>query len=382
MLINYNQSIVQKELDEWVNVLSPYLTGSDCSLLLGNYSKAYSITDASINPNKQKEFHQYLHNWSVDNCFEFVLSPHHSGTGNTNNNDTDEKESENMNTDNFYGYNSPLFAAYDPLELGHSRISSALQCVMWPNMTRNPPKPRPGGSGSILGSKLTTNQPLLSTNNVSEEKVTEQKEKQTVSTTNDDNNAGVMEEKDQFRKHDKVKLIGLKSKEHWNGKIAEIMGPFSKTKKRWPVELTYNNEPKKALIQTKNLVLEKKGPRWNQSAKKKAVIQPNTVAKVEETVDEEKVIENTTDIVVEVEDKDDVGLESKMSSFQSLLDEMQQVRSDAKSGKLTDEERRSRAAETAMKLMSYMGLDNEDPNGLFDEMDNEIADNSNQNENE
>ena len=369
-------------MDEWVNVLSPYLTGSDCSLLLGNYSKAYSITDSSINPNKQKEFHQYLHNWSVDNCFEFVPSPYYPGNTGTNNNDSDEKE--NANDNNFYGHNSPLFASYDPLELGHSRISSALQCVMWPNMTRNPPKPRAGGSGSILGSRLTTNQPLLSTNNVSEEKVSEQKKKENEEDKDKDKNKGVLEEKDQFRKYDKVKLIGLKSKDHWNGKIAEIKGPFSKTKKRWPVELTDDNETKKALIQTKNLLLHKKGPRWKKPPKNDQETKPKTVAKVDESMDEEKVIENsnTTDVVVEVEDKDDIGLESKMSSFQSLLDEMQQVRSDAKSGKLTDEERRSRAAETAMKLMSYMGLDNEDPNELLNEMDNEMQESANQNENE
>ena len=80
-------------MDQWLDVLSPYLSGSECSLLLGNYSKSYSITDASINPNKQKEFHQYLHNWSVDNCFEFVPSPFFSNDNDASSspNDDDEK---------------------------------------------------------------------------------------------------------------------------------------------------------------------------------------------------------------------------------------------------------------------------------------------------
>ena len=368
------------------------MSGSECSLLLGNYSKSYSINDASINPNKQKEFHQYLHNWSVDNCFEFVPSPFFSNDSNTlssfQNDDSDEKMKNDDN--NFYGHNSPLFASYDPLELGHSRISSALQCVMWPNMTRNPPKPRGGGrgNGSLLGSlgTLTSRsnstiqpQPLLSTNNISEEK-----EKVNENDKMEENS--ILDEKDQFKKNDKVKLIGLKSKQHWNGKIAEIVGSFSKSKKRWPVELMDDNQLKKALIQTKNLVLEKKGPRWKNKVKKVATKEKNetektkTVTKVDDDngADQKNVTES--ELVVDIEDDEerDVGLENKMSNFQSLIDEMQQVRSDAKSGLLSDEERRSRAAETAMKLMSYMGLDSEDPNELL----NEMNDNENENEEE
>ena len=143
---------------------------------------------------------------------------------------------------------------------------------MWPNMTRNPPKPRGTGrgNGSLLGSLATLSsrnnstiqpQPLLSTNNISEEKVNENDKA-------DIEENSILGEKDQFKKHDKVKLIGLKSKQHWNGKIAEIVGSFSKTKKRWPVELMDDNQLKKALIQTKNLVLEKKGPRWKNKVKK------------------------------------------------------------------------------------------------------------------
>jgi len=49
-----------------------------------------------------------------------------------------------------------------------------------------------------------------------------------------------------------------------------------------------------------------------------------------------------------------------MGSFQSLIDEMQSVRNEAKSGKLTDEERRKKAADTAMRLLSYMGLEDGD----------------------
>merc|ERR1712154_602501 len=56
-------------------------------------------------------------------------------------------------------------------------------------------------------------------------------------------------------------------------------------------------------------------------------------------------------------ENDAQSVEHQIGSFQSLIDEMQTVRNDAKSGKLTDEERRQKAADTALKLMSYMGLE-------------------------
>mmetsp|Transcript_20632 Transcript_20632/g.32850 ORF Transcript_20632/g.32850 Transcript_20632/m.32850 type:complete len:455 (-) Transcript_20632:69-1433(-) len=366
--LNEPQNVVEKELNEWVDALSPYLSSSECSLLLGNYVSPYSrLDDGSLDSHrqsKQKEFHQYLHSWSVDNCFEFVPSPYlHT--------ETDEK----MNTDNFYAPSSPLFASYDSMELGHSRISSALQCVMWPNLTRNPPKQaRP---------KLASNtpiQPLLSgANNDNEEQSTNenqrdehQKQQQSANQTESNQEQPLqqeLKEEDKFRKHDRVKLFGLQSKQHWNGKIAEIVGPFSRTKRRWPVELKEDestNEIKKALIQTKNLVLEKKGPRWNEQTEQKETHKIITdggseVAKHENGRSEESKNEEEMP-----EDVGDRVLENKMSSFQALIDEMQQVRSDAKSGKLTDQERRDRAAETAMKLMSYMGLDEE---GLNEQSD-------------
>eukprot|EP01084_Bolivina_argentea_P186601 321605_1 len=63
----------------------------------------------------------------------------------------------------------------------------------------------------------------------------------------------------QFKKGDKVVVKGLKSKQNWNGKTAEIIGAFSKSKQRWPValELMKNNEKmiQKVLIKIENLSL-------------------------------------------------------------------------------------------------------------------------------
>eukprot|EP01084_Bolivina_argentea_P041586 76750_1 len=64
-----------------------------------------------------------------------------------------------------------------------------------------------------------------------------------------------------FKNGDRVKLIDLKSKDHWNGLIGYIVGSFSKSKKRWPVEVIEdidgNMRKQKALLKETNLV------RWN-----------------------------------------------------------------------------------------------------------------------
>ena len=80
------------------------------------------------------------------------------------------------------------------------------------------------------------------------------------SVSNDDEKA---EEKSQFRKHDKVILKGLRSKPHWNNIVAKIIGPFSESRKRWPVQLVYDNEKHQALIKTNNLVLKLAGSGWS-----------------------------------------------------------------------------------------------------------------------
>merc|ERR1712154_546524 len=132
--------------------------------------------------------------------------------------------------------------------------------------------------------------------------------------------------------------IGLKSKAHWNGCTAHIVGAFSVSKQRWPVEVTLNDgQTKKALIRSSNLKR----------------IEPNSNADEKETQMENKQSEKEkgTDDVSE-----DVALEASMGGFQSLIDEMHRVRKAAVSGQLTDDERRRMAAETAMKLAPFMGL--------------------------
>merc|ERR1712154_183836 len=160
--MNESHSVIEQQLNEWFDVLSPFLSLSDCNLLIGNYVCPYLT---SLNEERQRKFHKFLHEWSVDNCFEFVPSPFVSE------------------------YKSPLFACSAVSELSHCRIESALQCVMWPNMQRNVPSEK------------------------------EQKE----------NN--------EYRKGDKVRIHGLKSKPNWNGKIGEVVGRFSRKKERWPIKV-------------------------------------------------------------------------------------------------------------------------------------------------
>ena len=72
---------------------------------------------------------------------------------------------------------------------------------------------------------------------------------------NDDDDLKV-EEKNLFHKNDKVILKGLKSKPEWNDIVAEIVGPFSDSRQRWPVKLIYDNKIQQALIRTANLELK------------------------------------------------------------------------------------------------------------------------------
>merc|ERR1712154_474339 len=172
--MNESHSVIEQQLNEWFDVLSPFLSLSDCNLLIGNYVCPYLT---SLNEERQRKFHKFLHEWSVDNCFEFVPSPFASE------------------------HKLPLFASSDMNELSHYRIESALQCVMWPNMQRN-----------VSSSKKQNNKtrPLLSSMSEENEQKNEKKD--------DDF------ENNQFRKGDKVRIDGLKSKPNWNGKMGEVVG--------------------------------------------------------------------------------------------------------------------------------------------------------------
>eukprot|EP01083_Nonionella_stella_P072204 194507_1 len=336
LVLNLNQShhLVQKDLDRWIGALSPYSSLSECNLLIGNYAACSSSN--TINKEKRKEYHQHLHNWSVDHLFEFVPSPFQT------------------KQDVFFGPNSSLFATYDRMELGHHRINSALQCVMWPKMDRNAPQ-------SYNKNKI---QPLLTHEEDNEnENDNEVKDKPHENNENNENNQ-IETEKDNegnmFEIGDKVTLVDLKSKQDWNGRTAEIVGRFSKSKRRWPVEVMLDDGKTKALIKSVNLVVE-------------------TVEDKEK--ENQEFVENMLWNNGEFEEQ---SLENKMSSFQSLIDEMQQVRNAAKSGTLTDQERRRRAADTAMKLISYMGLDKENKdNGTNDTIadltNNEVKDKPHEN---
>eukprot|EP01084_Bolivina_argentea_P029942 55549_1 len=70
-----------------------------------------------------------------------------------------------------------------------------------------------------------------------------------------------------FRKGDIVKMVQLKSKKKWNGKLATIIGPINKQKKRWPIEINFDDKAQ-ALLQTKNLRIHCQGDLW--------VIDPNS----------------------------------------------------------------------------------------------------------
>eukprot|EP01084_Bolivina_argentea_P144982 254254_1 len=65
----------------------------------------------------------------------------------------------------------------------------------------------------------------------------------------------------QFRHGDAVKMVQLKSKKKWNGKLATIIGPFNKQKKRWPLRINFADNAQ-ALLQPKNIRLHKQGSGW------------------------------------------------------------------------------------------------------------------------
>jgi len=65
----------------------------------------------------------------------------------------------------------------------------------------------------------------------------------------------------QFRKGDIVRMVQLKSKKKWNGKHATILGPFSRSKQRWPIQINFGPRTE-ALLQPKNLRIEQRGTGW------------------------------------------------------------------------------------------------------------------------
>jgi len=69
------------------------------------------------------------------------------------------------------------------------------------------------------------------------------------------------------------------------------------------------------------------------------------------------------------ENDDGSNMEHQLIQFQSLLEEMQNVRAQSKSGNLTDTERRERASKTALKLMQFMGIEDDDNDELLNEID-------------
>jgi len=86
---------------------------------------------------------------------------------------------------------------------------------------------------------------------------------------------------------------------------------------------------------------------WQQMSEKQEKCQNNKVD--DENMDDD---DNT----------DGNGMEYQLLQFQSLIEEMQNVRVQSKSGNLTNDERRERASKTALKLMQFMGLDDANDN--------------------
>jgi len=174
-----------------------------------------------------------------------------------------------------------------------------------------------------------------------------------------------MKEEKEFRKGDKVKIHGLQSKPMWNGKIGEVAGAFSRKKKRWPVEVMEDDKKcRKVLLKASNLSLvstEDQKLQGNADEDDEKKEDDDKADKEKEFV--QSMLWNNT----QFKENDGQSVEHQMGSFQSLIDEMQSVRNDAKSGKLTDEQRRQKAADTALKLMSYMGLEDDDDGSDHDD---------------
>ena len=68
-----------------------------------------------------------------------------------------------------------------------------------------------------------------------------------------------------FSKGDIVNITGLKSKPHWNGKLATIIGQFVDYKQRYPIQLN-SDKGIKVLLKAQNLVLHRESgkPKFSQ----------------------------------------------------------------------------------------------------------------------
>eukprot|EP01083_Nonionella_stella_P293113 996809_1 len=60
----------------------------------------------------------------------------------------------------------------------------------------------------------------------------------------------------ELTKGDVVRIVGLKSKQHWNDKLATITGEYDVNRKRWPIQINFDDGTC-ALLKTENLVTDK-----------------------------------------------------------------------------------------------------------------------------
>lgn len=346
LVVNLNETkkTIFNNIDDWFSVLEPYSSSIECCLLMANYSTLYNEKCDIQHSQEYEEFHNTLNSWCVDKSFELILSPF---IVSNNNNVTNEIENENKNENKLcFHFESSMFKNYDASELGSQRIDGALQCVAWPLMTRNN-NVQSNNKNVKSNNNNNTQQALSSFGSkhgfISEEKISTIDTTESKNDENDDNNVTVNEksQKDDENKNEnkpKNKKVEKESSYDNDENISDEDNNNNSNKEKEQKELISN------LL-------------WQQVTQKNEKQKNNNAN--DHNIDDD---DNDND-----NDDEDKNMQ-QLLQFQSLIEEMQNVRSQAKSGNLTNEERREKASRTALRLMKFMGIE-DDNDELFEEID-------------
>ncbi|ETO17741.1 hypothetical protein RFI_19575, partial [Reticulomyxa filosa] len=314
------QPVIKNELMEWDDVLLSSSEKAMSCLLVGNYP---NMDFWDSNDKKKKEhimqMHEYLHEWCVDHNYEFVPSPHIPSDNNSNSN------SNNVWKD--------ILSSYSAEELGSQRVFDALQCVNWPVMIMAPRKTG-AASRSLRQKKTTTTTVKYYTS-------------QTLYITFEMTMRIV--EQYLFVMYVWFVCYCCCCEEEKHASVVIKEKPESKTQDN--VDKILDDDHMSAEEDDEND--DKDSPKDN-----------GLIHQFAKMWSDEKVKYESTNEAKDAKRPNNV--EWDMQAFESLVEEMKNVRQASLNGNLSYEDRKKTAAETAMKLYHYMGL-----NGLEDELSEE-----------
>ena len=154
-----------------------------------------------------------------------------------------------------------------------------------------------------------------------------------------------------FSAGDCVEVIGLKSSPQYNGKPARVVR-FNGAQQRYVVRL---------LAPPSGVIVPGEG-----AGSKTLAVQPSNLRlTMEPSWSGLGQAGSTTpdDVTGTPDDHTEAGLESEMTDLQQMMEEMKLAREAAQSGDVADEERRTKAAELAVRLLYQLGDDGDDDGG-------------------